>query len=173
MKKIFITAFLGLVIFTSFNMVMEPVEYNNAIINEQDKISKAMLDMVGNFETDLNKANLYREVLTMQCERSIEATKKLPPYDGSTKFRDAGVDMYTFYKEISEKEYREVIGILKKGNKITEADIADLTIIEQKITSKEILLDEAFSVAQKEFAEKYNLRLEENKMQQEIDKVGK
>jgi hypothetical protein len=174
MKKLFITASISLFVLTSFNMPkMEPVEYNDAIINEQTKISKVMLDMAGAFGTDINKAEIYRKVLVKQCELSIETTKKLPPYDGSTKFRDAGVALYSFYKAISEKEYKEMIDILKKGSEITEDDITTLTNLEKQIGEKEIALDDAFQLAQVEFAKKYNLQLEENKMQDDIDNLAK
>jgi len=174
MKKLFFTASLSLFILTSFNMPkMTPVEYNDAIINEQTKISKVMLDMAGAFGTDINKAEIYRKVLVKQCVLSIETTQKLPAYDGSTKFRDAGVALYTFYKSISEKEYKEMIDILRKGSEITEADITKLTSLEQEITVKETPLDDAFQAAQTEFAKKYDLLLEENKMQDDIDNLSK
>eukprot|EP01032_Pedospumella_encystans_P003319 gene3319-3920_t len=68
---------------------MTPIEYNDAIIGEQTKISRVMIDMANSFSTDLNKSETFRQDLIKQCEASIKAVKDLPEYKGNTKFRDA------------------------------------------------------------------------------------
>lgn len=151
---------------------MTPVEYNDAIIGEQTKISRVMLDMANNFSADLEKSEALRQDLVEQCKLSIEAVKKLPAYKGDTRFRDAGVALFTFYKEISEKEYKEMIDVLKK-DKIEEADIKLLEALQIKIGEREEPLDAEFQAAQKAFARKHNLSLYENEIQKEIDRLGR
>ncbi len=151
---------------------MTPVEYNDAIIGEQTKISRVMIDMANYFSIDLDKSDQLRLDLVKQCEQSIEAVKKLPDYKGNTRFRDAGVALFTFYKEISEKEYKEMIDILRK-EQIEDADIELLEALEIKIGSKEEPLDAEFQAAQQAFAKEHNLSLYENDIQKEIDDLGK
>jgi hypothetical protein len=151
---------------------MTPVEYNDAIIGEQTKISRVMIDMANYFAIDLDKSDQLRQDLVEQCKLSIEAVKKLPDYKGDTRFRDAGVALFTFYKEISEKEYKEMIDVLRK-EEIEEADIKLLEALELKIGAREEPLDAEFQAAQKAFAEKHKLSLYENEIQKEIDDLGK
>ena len=87
---------------------LTPIEYNDAIIDEQDKISKVMLEMANYFGTDLDKAEMYRKDLVLQCEASTAALRKLPAYGGSSAFRDAGVALFSFYRDICDKEYKEM-----------------------------------------------------------------
>jgi hypothetical protein len=151
---------------------MTPVEYNDAIIGEQTKIYKIMLRMADYFSKDLKKADKVRLELVDQCQKSIDFLKKLPAYEGDKDFRDAGVALFTFYKEISEKEYKEIIDILKK-EQIEPADVEVLRKLEEQITKREKPLDDAFQAAQQAFAKKHNLSLYENEIQKEIDKLGR
>lgn len=174
MKNLFLSiTTVGMLVLASCNMgpKMTPIEYNDAIIGEQTKISRVMIDMANSFSTDLNKSEALRLDLIKQCEASIKAVKELPDYKGNTKFRDAGANLFTFYKEISEKEYKEMIDILKKEN-IELADIERLTVLEKEISGREVPLDDAFQTAQQEFAKEHNLELRENDIQSEIDKMG-
>ena len=165
---------LCLLVLTSFRNAetMTPVEYNDAIIGEQTKITKAMIEMANYFAPDIEKSELLRKELVKQCDASIAALKKLPAYEGDTKFRDAGVNLFQFYKEISAKEYKEMIDILRKEN-IQTSDIDRLTVLEEQISKREQPLDEAFQKAQEAFAKKHNLSLYENEVQDKIDQLGK
>lgn len=151
---------------------MTPIEYNDAIIGEQTNISRLMVDMANAFSTDLTESEKYRIQLVKQCEESVDKIKNMPDYKGNTRFRDAGVALFSFYKDISEKEYKEMIAILQK-EQIDEADIEKLTQIEQQIGTREEPLDGEFQGAQQAFAKEHNLSLYENEIQQEIDELGK
>jgi len=173
MKHLILSITVGMFVLAGCNSgpKMTPIEYNDAIIGEQTKISKVMIDMANHFGDDLSKSETLRQDLVKQCEASIKAVKELPEYKGNTKFRDAGAALFTFYKEISEKEYKEMIDILKK-TQIEVADIERLTVLEKDIASRETPLDDAFQSAQQEFAKEHDLSLRENEIQQEIDKLG-
>ena len=151
---------------------MTPIEYNDAIIAEQTDISRLMVDMANAFSTDLTESEKYRMQLVKQCEKAVDNVKKLPDYKGNTRFRDAGVALFSFYKDISEKEYKEMIAILQK-EQIEDADIEKLTQIEQQIGAREEPLDAEFQGAQEAFVKEHNLSLYENEIQKEIDELGK
>lgn len=173
MKKIFYLSALSLFILSSCGPKMSPVEYNDVIIGEQTKMSQLMIEMTDEFQTfNFDKSDEVREKLVQQCEASVKAVKELPDYKGNTRFRDAGAALFGFYRDISDKEYKEMIDILKKGADITEDDIMRLTVIEQEIGAREEPLDNEFQAAQEEFATEHNISLIENKIQKDIDKLG-
>lgn len=173
MKKLLFPA-IALLIFTAFAPVtkMTPQEYNDVIIGEQNKISKIMIDMANYFGSDLAMSDQLREKLVKQCQTSVSVLRELPAYDGDTKFRDAGIALYTFYGQISAMEYKEMIDILRKTN-IEASDIERLTNLEKQITEREIPLDDEFQKAQNAFAKKYGFTLIENEYQDQIDQLGK
>lgn len=151
---------------------MSPIEYNDAIIGEQTKISRVMIDMANSFYSDLNKSETLRQDLVKQCDASIKAVAELPDYKGNKKFRDAGVALFTFYKQISDKEYKEMIDILKKES-IEASDLERLTALEKDISAREEALDKDFQDAQQAFAQEHKLTLRENEIQGEIDNMSK
>lgn len=173
MKKLILSLTVGMFVLAGCGSKpkMTPVEYNDAIIGEQTKISKVMLDMANYFGSDLTKSEALRGDLVKQCEASVKVLKDLPDYKGKTDFRDAGVALFTFYKEISEKEYKEMIEILAKPE-IELADIERLTVLEKEIGAREQPLDAAFQTAQQAFAKEHNLSLYENEIQKDIDQLG-
>lgn len=171
-KLLFPISLLLFTVTTAFAPAMTPQEYNDVIIGEQNKISKIMIDMANNFATDLNKSEVLREQLTKQCQSSVSVLRALPAYEGDTKFRDAGIALYTFYGQISAMEYKEMIDILKK-DQIQSSDIDRLTTLEKEITKRETPLDDAFQNAQNAFAKKHGFTLIKNEYQDDIDKLGK
>lgn len=171
MKKLLLP--ITLLLFMSFAPAkMTPQEYNDAIIGEQNKITKIMLDMANYFDKDLNKADQLREELVKQCQASVSVLKALPAYEGDVKFRDSGIALYTFYGQISAMEYKEMIDILKKEN-IEASDIERLGTLEKQITDRETPLDNDFQNAQSAFAKKHGFILIDNEYQKDIDEMGK
>ena len=61
----------------------------------------------------------------------------------------------------------------KKGEEnLTSEDVAEVNRIVAKISQEEAMLDKSFQQAQKNYAEKNKIKLIENKMQQEVEKMG-
>lgn len=151
---------------------MTPVEYNDVIVGEQVIITRLVDEMANAFSTDIAESEKYRIQLVKQCEQSVDKIKNMPDYKGNTRFRDAGVALFSFYKDISEKEFKEIINILNQ-DKIEDADIALLEFLEIKIGSKEDYLVGEFEATLQAFAKEHNLSLYENEIQREIDELGK
>jgi hypothetical protein len=171
-KTLYLMAFLALMACGQKKPAMTPIEYNDAIIGEQTNISRLMIEMANSFSSDLSASETYRIKLANQCKESVDKIKKLPDYKGNTRFREAGVALFSFYKDISENEYKEMIAILRK-EQIDQSDIDRLTQIEQQIGLREEPLDGEFQGAQQAFAKEHNLSLYENEIQKEIDDLGK
>lgn len=150
-----------------------PDEYNKIIIDEQVKIARGMLDMANEFKAfDFDKAENVRSQLVRQCDSSIKIVSALPDYNGNTKLRDAAVALFTYYSDISQNEYKEMVDIFKNG-KEQGIDNERLQEIQRNCIEREMPLDKAFQTAQKEFARENGMSLNENKIQDEINNLGK
>ena len=166
--------FLLSVLFVLFSCNMDkmgPVEYNDAIVGEQSKITEKFLSLMNTFGTDLAQCEPLRLDILKQCDESISIVSAMSDYNGSTRMRDAALALFNFYKEINSNEYKEMLDILQKGEEITKDDIARLTELEQLIASREIPLDAEFQNAQQEFATQNNIQIRENELQKEIDSI--
>lgn len=173
MKKSILVSVLCLFISAGHVFSMSAVEYNNIIIGEQGKITARMVGMAEFFGSSAEKSEKKRLELVKQCKSSLKVVKKLPAFNGNTRFRDGAADLFSFYAQITNKEFKEMIAILKKGSSDTTADVDRLTVLEKEISKKEGPLDEAFQAAQTAFAKENNFELNENSMQKEIDNLGK
>lgn len=150
---------------------MGPVEYNDAIVGEQTKITEKFLVLMNQVESDLDQCEPLRFDIIKQCDESISIVSAMSDYNGSTRMRDAALALFHFYKEINMNEYKEMLDILKKGEEMTLDDVTRLSELEQQITSRETGLDAEFQNAQQEFAMQNNIQIRENNLQKEIDAI--
>jgi len=148
-----------------------PLEYNDSIIEEQNKITGFMLESGNCLDSDFSSCDALRMKTIAQCDSSIGTVEAMPDYEGNTRLRDAAVALFKFYKDMNENEFKEMIDIVMKGDNITEEDVAMLTVLEEQITLKEVLLDEELDQAQQEFAATFNFDIGVNEMQEEIDNM--
>ncbi len=147
-------------------------EYNNQIIGEQTKIMNSMLTFIDAIQTNNDaKIDETRRNITSSCELSLTYLKKMEVFDENFKFRDDAINLITFYKDISEKEYFEMQQILGKGLNIVQADIEKMNAIDKRVGEKETRLDDEFQKTQQEFAKKYNVTIVNNEMQKKIDNI--
>jgi hypothetical protein len=144
-------------------------DYNNRIIDLQSKIIKSMLDFAKTFQ-GRDGATMIKAHGTMvsTMKSAIKEAKTIGPFDGSSKFRDAAVEMFKFYLDIANKEYREIVNILKKKNP-GKKGLKRIDEIVQSITVRENALDAKFSKIQVAFTKKYGVELGENRLQKDID----
>lgn len=150
---------------------MGPVEYNDAIVSEQSKITEKFLSLMNIVETDLDQCEPLRLDIIKQCNESISIVSAMSDYNGSNRMRDAALALFHFYKEINMNEYKEMLDILRKREEMTMDDMTRLRELEQQITTREIPLDVEFQSAQQEFATQNNIQIRENGLQKEIDAI--
>jgi adenylate cyclase class IV len=65
-----------------------------------------------------------------------------------------------------------MVAIRKKGDHITVEDVQRLDAIQARLTEEETERDKHFQNAQQEFAERNNLRLRTNEIQEKIDEAN-
>ena len=147
------------------------VQYNDYIVGRQSTLMQNVHDFGKVAETNLDSATKMLNKFAARTATMIEEIKGMPSYKGDSALRDAAVSSFNFYKNVFENDYMQIITIRKKGIDITPEDAAEANRIIQKITQDEQDFDKRFHNAQKDFAEKNNMKLTENKIQQKIDKL--
>lgn len=168
--------FVGLILFScgsgsDLKVNLEtPQQYNDKIIGEQSKIMKIIIAM-GDQNKTVEDVEKMRLELSAQCKESISTIEKMEGYDGDSKMKNAALKLFKFYLNSSDNLYKEMLEIVKKGEAITEADMARLTEIQTLMTEQEKPFDAEFQGAQKAFASKHNLMLMQNTLQSEIDNL--
>jgi len=146
---------------------MSAVDYNDAIINEQNKIIEHILAM-SNVTYDIAESDQHRLKIIEQCDSSIAIVGAMEPFDGNSDLRDAAVNLFKFYKDIASTDFKRILEILDMDEP-TDADYEELDQIDAKIAERELPLDAAFQNAQKAFSEKHNLQLLKNEYKDAID----
>jgi len=146
-------------------------DYNNFIVGEQTKIVQKMMSLsqMAGVTTPEQMTQAQKETIA-QCDTSINATKKLADFEGNVELRDGAVKLFEFYKSIISNEYAQMMTIVQKGAAITPDDTTQLGKIQRSIAEKEKSFDQTFQSAQKAFAEKNKMKIEENQLQKELDK---
>jgi hypothetical protein len=153
------------------NTKKQAIDYNNKIVDQQSRIVKSMLDFSKTFDskdTELMEKK-HKELLDV-IGAVITETKGLAPFEGSAGFKDAALKLFEFYRDISKKEYKEMIEIFKK-EQITQADVDRIDELNDDISAREKVLDDEFQKIQEKFAEQYGIPLQENALQGEIDNL--
>lgn len=136
------------------------IDYNNYIIAEQEKVVTGMNRLSLAIDKDLcNDMDKALDSLKILTEKSLKVIKGMGAYNNNFEFRDAAVNLFSFYCKISKKEFKTMVNILKKGDKITKKDEKKIGDINIKITNKENILDTFFSDAQQKFAKENNFTI--------------
>jgi hypothetical protein len=168
-----ILLFLGVWIFTScgnFGQKSSAIEYNDAIVAQQNLIIEKMLSFSTAAQINSASAENERKQLVEQCQASIQVLKNISDFEGNTELRDRGIDLFQYYKRIAENEFGEMLAIVSQDAlDFTEEDFTRLEYLEHQISENELPLDAAFQEAQQEFAKKHGLPLVPNKYQEIID----
>jgi hypothetical protein len=147
------------------------VEYNDFIVSRQTKLIRNVLEFSKAAEVNTDSAQQKLNTYVNQAEEMINEIKGMPPYKGDSLLRDAAISSFAFYKKVFDKDYREILDIKRKGDEnITTEDAERANAIIERITKEEESYDKRFHEAQKSYAQKNNMKLIDNKMQQEIDK---
>ena len=146
------------------------VQYNDYIVGRQTKLMQHVLDFAKAAAIDLDSAETMLAEYTSETAVTIEDIKGMPAYKGDTSLRDAAVRSFSFYKNVFQNDYTRILQIRKKGDEMTNEEMEEMKSIVDKITREEEGFDKSFHNAQKNFADKNNMKLAENEMQKKFEK---
>jgi hypothetical protein len=149
-----------------------PVQYNDYIVSRQSQLMQKVIDFGKAAETSLDSAENLLRGYVKETDVMIGELKGMPPYKNDSTLRDAAIRSFSFYKRVFAQDYMDIIAIRKKDN-ITDSDVSEMGRIVDKITREEEGFDKAFHNAQRDFAERNNMKLRENEMQKKVDEMDK
>ena len=168
-----IVGVVAFIIFFKFNPFgsSSATKYNDKLIGQQNLIIEKMLALTDSFKTrNQNEMKEKLKILQIQITQSADAIHQMEGYKGDTNFKNKLLDLVEFYEAMSQEELVEMIDILSKSDsEITPADIKRLQEMENDIRLEEMELDQTVQKAQKEFAQRYNMKIKPNKYQRRID----
>jgi len=150
------------------------LEYNEYIIGEHNKIMIKMLDFSKAFESGEGRRMEHSlNIMQKQIKSSIEMLSKLEPYEGDDKFKEAALELFEFYDSISDDEFQEMADIQKKKGSQTIEDRDRMNELSRGVAEKEKVLDMNLYNAERAFASKHSAQLQNNKLQDSINKMNK
>jgi hypothetical protein len=147
-------------------------EYNDYIVGRQTTIMKNVMDFVEVSQTNLDSAEKMLDVYIVDLDRIIGQIRDMPAYKGDSALRDAAIASFSFYKKIFGNDYKQLIAIRNSGRAETQEGQDEMNKIVENITREEEKYDREFHNAQRSFADKNNMKLRENEMQDKINKLG-
>ncbi|ANE51109.1 hypothetical protein SY85_11955 [Flavisolibacter tropicus] len=137
-----------------------PTEYNDYIITRQQEVARLIDQFTAASAFDEDSAQAVLQKSSRITGEYLTDLSAMSDYKGDTAFRNAAVNNFTFYKRIFDNEYKTLLVINSKGNKVSAADAQRAIAITQSLTAEEAELDKHFTNAQHNFAQKNKLSLE-------------
>lgn len=151
------------------------LEYNDYIIGKQKEVVTGMTNYGNAAQLNADSAERILDHTIDEISKSLNDLKGMPAYNGDSSFRDGAIELFTFYKKSFSNEFKEMLTINRKIEKdnYDESDIARFKQIEESITKQEAPLDAKLKDMQTRFAKANNLKLGNNTLQEQIDKMKK
>ncbi len=169
MKKIFLLLLTIPFAFSAFAQ-KTATEYNDKIVDEQNKIGQRIIDF--NYAVEAGEEmDLPLNLILEQINVSIEVLENLKPWEDGKALKNSALELFKFYKSIVSKEYREMVDILKHAE-ISETDAARLNTIMADVAEREKKVDYDFSTSQEAFAKRWNIELAPSELQDKIDGIS-
>jgi hypothetical protein len=94
------------------------------------------------------------------------------PFEDDATFKDAAIDLFKFYKRAFAQDYKELLDIIEKEEP-TMDDLDRVNTIVEKVGDEEKIVDDKIQTAQKAFADKHNVKITDNSLQDKIDNLDK
>lgn len=147
------------------------VDYNDHIVGLQNEIGYKMIAF--NEEVSSENASaasvkpFYDDLLTT-TKNVIVKLEKVKPFEKNVELKSSAMDLFKFYETTISEDYKEMIELIF-GDELDEAAMTRVQELLVKVTEAEAAVDAKFKNAQEAYAKKYNIDLEENELQEEID----
>lgn len=136
------------------------VEYNDYIITQQNRVLTAITDFNLSLDSgSIRYAHSKRDVIASVADDALLKLKKLPAYKGNTQFRAVTITLFEFYKSSAEVEYKEMIDLVMRPEKITNEIMKRINQLVDQVSDYEKKLDANFAEAQQKFATDNNFTL--------------
>ena len=165
MKKLLISTISSLFILTGFNScgpnTDDAVKYNDTLVEQQTKVFEKESFLIEAISKNVpEKLDTALNNLVKQVKESTETTEKIKDFDGENELKSAALKVFLVYKDVTQKEYIEMIKIAKTPDTLyTQEDDNKIIDISKKIDDKLNKIIDSFIQKQKEFSNKYKFEL--------------
>jgi hypothetical protein len=171
LKSIMLLFVIALSSAVSAQTFTNAVDYNDHIVGLQNEIGLKMIafnEQVSSEYANTESVMPYYDDLLKTTQDVIKKLEKVKPFEKNVELKNAAMDLFRYYETTISVDYKEMIQLIFGG----ELDEAAMTRVQEllvKVTEAEAVVDTKFKSAQEAYAKKYNIDLEENELQQEID----
>jgi len=143
------------------------VDYNDFIVNEQNKIGVVINDfMKACGKGKLKDMDTRHADVIKQIDASLVAINAMPAYKGNVGFRDAASELFEVYKSIAQREYRDIIALMNEGIDVGQ-NRARFNNVLFKIDEKSKPFSDKFLTEQIKFAETFKISLGANELEKQ------
>lgn len=147
------------------------VDYNDFIINEQNKIGGIINGfMLASGKGKLKEMSMKHDEVIKQIDASTELVKALKPFKNNSSFKNAALDLFAMYKSISQNEYMDIMALVNEGTEVGN-NRSKMYQIMMRIEEKSKPVNDAFLAKQAEFAAEFNVNLGENNLEKQQKEV--
>lgn len=151
------------------------IEYNDAIVEEQIKIAKALTSLQKSYENYVAEEmqTAHKKALTT-VENSITKVQNMPLVNDDTSLRVAALKLFGVYKNVLEVEHKEMIRLYKlPEDKYGEAELKQWENLSVQYLEKMQSALKDFQAVQAEYAKKHNFMLLEEQTENQADTTSK
>jgi hypothetical protein len=165
----------------------EALDYNNKIVDAQGEIMKRVIGLAQVLQqvnpdspASLDTAQVYKLLreLSLQIDKSTATVQALQDPDTLFPLKARALDLFAFYKKASTEYYPNFIGSLSlvMNARLPEAEreaaMNRVEELQNQLSVEEQTLDAAFNKVQTEFSRHYNIQLQENALQRELNRLN-
>ena len=147
------------------------VDYNDHIVGLQNEIGYKMIafnEEVSSEYASTESVQPFYDDLLKTTREVIGKLEKVKPFEKNVDLKNAAMELFRYYETTISVDYKEMIE-LTFGSELDEAAMTRVQELLVKVTEAEAVVDAKFKNAQEAYAKKYNIDLEENELQEEID----
>jgi hypothetical protein len=155
--------FISINAFSQTGSINTPSDYNNYIIEEQNKLIKMIIDFnISNlYNNNSTEQNSQKQEILNQIQASINKINAVGAYQGDDKLKNEAAEVFKLYQTVFDIEFNE-INVLRNQRENSfesmEKYLHGVDLAEQKLKNG----SSRFIKAQKEFAQKYKLSIQQS-----------
>lgn len=147
-----------------------PSDYNEYIISRQTRIIRNIIELGKLIEQHPDTAALYLGKYALQTDTVISDLRGMPPFKTDSAFRDAAIRSFTFYRSLFNEHYPRLLKVRMEGGSNTEEGINEIMEVTDKVKREEEQLDKQLHRTQRDFAERFDMKMRPNAIQKEMEK---
>jgi len=135
--------------------------YNNHIIDQQKIVMTDIASFSRALGQNIDSAENLLSIYRPQLDSIVSGISNMPDFKGDVSLRNSATDLFTFYRKLFTDDYENLIIYWREHERNSPEGMAEANRVIQKISIEEEQYDKSFHKAQKEFAEKFDVKLNE------------